>query len=642
MRTHLSPTRAALLLVLAVMLAGCDAHPSDNAVVGPGGSGPLANYSPDPEIHPDDSYFLAVVDQQGSTTVQSDIPITHPVTGVVSNELTVQHEPETQRVEGGYSYDGRIIQVLDQTDSMADPLTTPVNSTRRTRSVDDYVTRYDQFGQSQPTDHEYVQSAGFGGPSSEQVTDGLVIDAASVDALAELTATAEPLAPASGPRAAVKRVRPDEIQITNQLSSEDFAMGGAAKDGREPERRGESVRTFRRRGQKYVLEEEAITTTHRTGTTNIRQRQVSRVRLVRYHENARKDRERRERRRGRPQPTEWTVQQDVDNCVVGSPEPCEPPPPPEDPPPGEGTAPCPKATSGVNVLFQHGILSSGQAWWRMEPWIRCSFLTNSHATPSISWTPSIPVQRAELEWYLAPGTETVLIGHSNGGLVVRSLAQWAQVNAPGRVRGVITIDSPNRGAVVAINAQVAESFLMGLAGGAGMVFDLVGWHPFWEDDVPGSPFLIRTNNFSESFTRVGIQTHTPKRWVAWRIFWTPSYCVPESWCGERAVAARIQEKYDRHRHYARFWYRPWQSAPAGASMLVMNGLDAVWNSLTAPALLTTDGFIHGPGQVYPDAQRNRLINNGDSHVGATRSEFVRRELDAALAAPDLFAIPVRY
>ncbi len=83
----------------------------------------------------------------------------------------------------------------------------------------------------------------------------------------------------------------------------------------------------------------------------------------------------------------------------------------------------------------------------------------------------------------------------------------------------------------------------------------------------------------------------------------------------------------------------WQSIPAGAAMLAMNGLDGIWNALTAPGPLTTDGFIHGPGQVYPRADRNQLIRNGDSHVGVTRSPFVRDELQAALVDPSLFNLP---
>ncbi|HEY0024786.1 MAG TPA: hypothetical protein VGB24_17870 [Longimicrobium sp.] len=542
------------------------------------------------------------------------------------------HVPETQRIEGGYDAYGRIIQVLDQTDPLEDPLTTPVNLTRRTRSVGDYLTRYDAYRQPVSNELQAMQAVG-AGPSHEQITDGLVLEAAAIDTLDALSPAAEPLAAAAGPRAVIKRPRPDEIQITNGLAPEEIGLGRPAKNAEQVQQHGEVVRTFRRRGPRYVLEQVEVTTSHNSPAGRVRQRQVNRLRMLRFHENPQKDRERREKRGSRPARNTITPLS-FEICPDDG-SPCGPE---EEPPPAPPADPCPPAASGVNVLFQHGIRSSGDAWLRMDGWVRCGFQTNAHIRPSINWRPSIPSQREEVLPYLpTTGNQTILIGHSNGGLVLRSLAQWAEVNRPGSVRGVVTLDSPNQGAIVAINVQVLEVALFNI----GMVPDLLLWHPFYEDDVPYSPFLNRTNGFNESFTRVGIQTHTPKRWVAWRIFWTPSDCPPESSCGERAVARRIQEAYDRHRHYAQFWYRPWQLVPALAAILAMNGADATWHAFTAPGRIPSDGFIHGSGQVYPRAMRNRLIQNGDSHVGTTRSDFVWRELEAALGASDLFAVPIR-
>lgn len=637
---------SALLLVLTgTVLGACQDQPDENSLVGPENSHPSAYYAADSEIDQSDTYYLAEVVQEGSTTVETQGPITDPVTGEVSHQLTAHHETETQRVEGGYDHYGQIIQVLDQTDALADPLLTPVNLTRRTRSVEDQLTRYDEYRQPVANELAPVEMMGTGGPSHEQITDGLVLDAASVDALPELTPAAEPLVAAAGPRATIRRARPDEVQITNEIEPEEFGLGHPVKGANQPEQQGQVVRTYRRRGQKYLLEQVEATTTHKSATTRVRQRQVSRIRMLRFHENPQKDRQRREKRRGMARPTSMMPLGFEVICpmsVESTSETCEPPPPPPDDPPPPYEDPCPAVQSGPNVLFQHGILSDGSTWWRMDPWIRCSFQTNMHIRPSIDWRPSLPSQREEMRFYLpTAGAGTVLIGHSNGGLVSRSLAQWAQMHRPGSVRGVVTLDSPNKGAIVAVNIQIIEGVLFSLAGNAGIVFDLVSWHPFYEDDVPYSPFLIRTNGFDENFTRVGIQTHTPKRWVLWRIGWTPSDCTPESYCGERAVARRIQEKYDRHRHYARFWYRPWQSGPAVVAMTAMNGIDAVWHAFTAPHGFPSDGFIQGQGQVYPRANRNRLIQNGDSHVGVTRSPFVRQELESALADPSLFNVPIR-
>lgn len=484
-------------------------------------------------------------------------------------------------------------------------------------------------------------------PSHEQITDGLVLDAADVDALPDLSPAAAPLAAAAGPRATVRRPQPDEIQITNDIPPESFGSGHAA--GGE-QVKAQAVRTFRGRGQKYVLERVEVAVTRQSaGGTRVRERQVSRVRLLRYHENPHRDRERRERRRGRPAPTEMMPQEYQDECAVvmswsvGTATSCEPPPPPpeEEPP---GADPCPQVYSGVNVLFQHGFASGGSTWWRMDEWVRCEFQTNLHIRPTLDWVERIPAQRDELLPYLPPyGSGTVLVGHSNGGLVARSLAQWAQINAPGRVRGVVTLDSPNRGAIVAINMQVVEGIIGTLLLGTQWpVIDMMVWQPVWEDDTPFSPFISRTNDFDETFTRVGIQTHMSKRWSLFRIISnTLTECTPDSSCGERAVKRWMQERYDRHRHCSRFWYRPWQSLPALASMLAMNSMDAAWNGLTAPLGTPSDGLIHGPGQVYPRALRNRLIPEGDSHTGTTRSPYVWEELADTFEDRTLFSIPIR-
>lgn len=630
-------------LLAAALAAACDDLPDESPLMGPGSAGASASYAPDPAINPADTYYLAEIQQEGSTTVQSQTPITDPVTGAVSYQFTARHEPETQRVEGGYDYYGRIIQVLDQTDAILDPLLVPVNSTRRSRSVEDQVTRYDENRQVVPS--ETVQMTGIGGPSHEQITDGLVLDAAAVDALPELGPAAEPLAAAAGPHAAVRRSAPGEIQIANDIPPESLARDAAAGQGAAV--RARAVRTYAARGQKYVLERVEVTVDRQTAAARVHERQVSRVRLLRYHENPVRDRARRDRRRGRPVPTEMEPQSG--GCItplstgLGTAS-CELPPeepPPAEPPPAD---PCPQVNTGVTVLFQHGFASGGSTWERMDGWVRCEFQTGLHIRPSLNWFLPIPEQREQLRPYLPTyGSGTVLVGHSNGGLVARSMAQWAQTSLPGRVRGVVTLDSPNQGAIVAVNMQVLEyvigSTVFGIQWPA---LDVIAWHPVWEDDVPWSPFLHRTNGFDETFTRVGIQTHMPKRWSLARMAWSAaSPCMPESPCGERAVKRRIQEEYDRHRHYSRFWYRPWQSIPAAGAMLTMNGLDALWNGLTAPVGIPSDGFIHGPGQVYPRALRNQLIPVGDSHTGTTRSELVWFELRTALADLDLFAIPRR-
>lgn len=73
----------------------------------------------------------------------------------------------------------------------------------------------------------------------------------------------------------------------------------------------------------------------------------------------------------------------------------------------------------------------------------------------------------------------------------------------------------------------------------------------------------------------------------------------------------------------------------------MNGKDAAWNQITAPGPLPSDGFIDGPGQIYPRAQQDRLIREGDSHVGTTKSGYVWIQLREALQDDKLFNLKTR-
>lgn len=635
-------------LVLAACAVSACADTADPDPLGPQGAEARRVYDPyviDPEINQGDTHYVMEIVQEGSTAYTSPEPITDPATGTTSHDLTVQHETENQVVQAGYDASYRTIHVLDETTPQHDPTLRAVNTTRRTRSVDDALARYGAGGQWLPDDPAPVEPMRTANPSYEQITDGVVLDARALDTLAVLTIAAEPVARAAGPRASVSRTAPDEIQIVNQLD-DPAPRSASAPPGVLPPARGEHVRTYRRRGQTYVLEEVRLTA-ERDGANGgtVREYSLQKIRFVRLHENPARDRERRQRRARVPATSvpQSPLSYGEDNVVCPMSGDCVPP---DDPPPPPPTSPtCGGPVQGApEVVFQHGIFSSGATWWRMDEWARCRFATGRHVRPDLNWFRAIDAQRdelrSELPGDLQPGA--ILIGHSNGGLVLRSFAQWAQLNSPGLVQGVVTLDSPNQGAVIALNVKAAEYLLGGTVLGTSswIAFDM-GWHPFYDDDIPGSAFLLRTNAFNESFQRAGVQTHTPKRWVAWRILKTPSSCNPESGCGERAMAKHTQEVYDRHRHYSKFWYRPWQCLPALVNMEAMNAADGLWHALTTLPFHPSDGFIHGQGQVYPRALRNDLIRNGDSHVGVTRSPFVQETLEEILLDPRLFSLSLR-
>ncbi|HEX8393236.1 MAG TPA: hypothetical protein VF665_12900 [Longimicrobium sp.] len=571
--------------------------------------------------------------QQGSTTYETTTPVIDPVTDVPTTVWTVEHETETQRVESGYDALGRTIQVLLETTPVQDPVMRAVNISRRTRSVEDVITSYGYQGELL-TDFQPYQSARSGPqPSYSQITDGVVLDAEALDTMAVLSAQSPTLANSAGPRARARRVDPDRIEVLNELSPDVFGPATASAAARMGSR-GTYVRTWRRHGRAYLLERTELTSEWEA-QNGVRktERQVEHIRMVKLHQNARRDAERRARRVSETGSGGFTLaslgDQPGDNCVVG--QDC----PPDDPPPPPSND-CQPVPGGAHILHQHGINSDRHAFLQSGAWL-CTVAWERIQETTIDWRRRITSQRDELRDSIRPGMhDIILIGHSNGGLVTRSLAQWAQVNQPGLVRGVITLDSPNQGAIVAKNLAVANRLLGPGAAALGLGLRLMDEHPFYVDDVPNSAFLQSLNSFSENFVNVGIRTQTPKRWVAWRILATGE-CLPRTPC-ELAVVKRTQKRYDDMRHTAKVWYRPWHSIPAGIEQRAMNAFDRTWNALTAPDDIPGDGFIHTPGQYYPGARRNRLIENGDSHTGTTKSEHVFDALTDALHDQQLFGL----
>src|ERR1700722_5370059 len=100
-----------------------------------------------------------------------------------------------------------------------------------------------------------------------------------------------------------------------------------------------------------------------------------------------------------------------------------------------------------NVVFMHGLFSSGNTWNRMEPWLNQDFRFGSEITPSYSSTSSLSSQGTSLvsEISTVGGGNYILIGHSQGGLISRYAAQQYQIANSNHttVAGVVTVDTPN-------------------------------------------------------------------------------------------------------------------------------------------------------------------------------------------------------
>jgi pimeloyl-ACP methyl ester carboxylesterase len=322
--------------------------------------------------------------------------------------------------------------------------------------------------------------------------------------------------------------------------------------------------------------------------------------------------------------------------------------------------------TGANVVFQHGIFSSGQTWNRMVPWLKSDFQFKNVQTPSLNSTDPLSSQATSLIGLVeASGiTNNLVIGHSQGGLIARSVAQQNSA----LFYGVAELDSPNIGALIDYNgmqdidnALVYEFDNILYDAGCTSPYDApwcfiayVGGYygipvavsfgfdtavPVTTDLQIGSPFLNALNRTTESFPHVGISGHADKRWVLFRLAGDFACYPDDDTCGGRAVADYAEIAYDGLWGlwgYYTFICDPTQYDCADAAAQVMavindfDDLDNFWNDLTAGSD-SSDGIVQGASQTYPNATQNYVISGADSHVGVTRSPLDRAYLDTALS-----------
>lgn len=324
---------------------------------------------------------------------------------------------------------------------------------------------------------------------------------------------------------------------------------------------------------------------------------------------------------------------------------------------GGSTDPCAGADPYArNAVFQHGIFSNGGTWLRMYAWMQMDFYLGCALTPSLNSDNRLAIQANDLTSRLdATGRNGyLLIGHSQGGLISRYVAQ----RNPSLVSGVVTIGTPHHGAPITASDHTAV--LAGLLGvsalstfGCGSESVFLGCSrnvkfvafavPFlasfaakdgveaFKDLKPRSDFLQALNTPVESFPRVGIQ-HFPKRlWVEWRL-WGDRNDYPDRPYGGRSEAKRAEGVFLTNTACGVLGVLIGAGGTAGRCITRAGGMlatSALWNMMTAD-LGRTDGIVPGRSQIYPNALRNYDIPKGDSHVGETTSDKTRDKLRLAL------------
>ncbi|HEU0013598.1 MAG TPA: hypothetical protein VFQ45_07925 [Longimicrobium sp.] len=670
-RIALRPT--ALAAVCAVLgLAAC----RDESPVQPGPrlAAPAfpagINQPVDNAIDPSDTWVTYDATREHITYVSLAEPVVDAATVQPASEITLAQPAEVLHTEAGYDAYGTVRVNEYHQQPAQDPYEQPVDETRQIQVVGDQVTGHGYDGEvtvaAQESDVAEAPLGELGSLAGAQVTAGMIVDRQDVEYVSTNRVSAQRLGIPDVPGATtrVERMAGGRVLITTR-SAETLpahAPGPPESAGRQETR---VSRRYAPRRDKYVLEQLEVETRAETARGRMTVRQTTQLRNVTWSVNARKDAERRvlrERAQAAGAPAR-SLDGDlpVDNCPVDAPD-CTASDP-NDPPPdgGGGTPPPPSYDScegadpaGRDVVFQHGIYSSAATWGRMIPWMRSDFYLGCTLAPSLDSNARLEHQAGALKNRLWQTGRLgwVLIGHSQGGLISRHVAQ----RVGGYVHGVVTVGTPHHGAPItkasntavfgsmtAVTALAASGcsvrssfgcpklaqFASGITVLASYGFSLT--QPVFEDLKPGSAFQQELNSQPEGFLRVGIQHFPKKLWVEWRLLGDNLYGPDPQYGGPKWVKGANAAFLTNTACGVVGWLIGFTGTAARCATRAagMLATDLLWNFMTA-RWGKTDGIVPGSSQIYPNATENLSIPNGDSHVGETRSTHTRTRLRTAL------------
>ncbi len=694
MRTFNSPVRHLLVCAgAAAVLFGCQ-NDRSSSPVGPPADGPSGYIAPIrfDQIDPYDTHFSMEATAENSTSVSLVEPVYDAATGQLTYTLTFTAPNENLYLESGYDPYNRVRLNHYRASDGVNPETGITEESRTLKITGSSFTQYDAAGS--PISVEFPGDAVTFSPLTEigslqnvSITSGVIIDEKAVDPNAPRPASVEaaeddPLAYENGAHKVDRS--PDQLVITTffpEPGADGPATLSAQATSGAPNGSGKMVRSFRKQGNKYVLEEVNLTSDIKTNEGSFHTRSGLQIRKVKWYENKEKDKERKEKRTKE----RASVPRAPDPFAPGSPpspsalEPnyicpvstgeirplvCEPPPNDPNPPP-------PSNSTGQNIVFQHGLAAGGSTWNRMDPWLSSEFVFGTKLIPSLSSLSSLSSQATDLKSRV-DGTgksSFLLVGHSQGGLISREVAhRYVAAGQGSKVKGVITIGTPHVGANLARNTksavdgalrnQASRLFgscvskymsvscwigdqITGKVIGVATQYALDQSAPAASDLRPGSAFLNQLNAPYEPFTRVGIQSYSKKRFV-WMRLAGDLVANPEDTFGGRGLAKYTQWAYDG------FWgcgvvsifvLRPGWASWCISRARALDDTDRFWDRLTAPGD-RTDGIVQGSSQLYPNATRQYPISKGDSHLGENKSDLTRGVLRTTLDTE--FRVPRRY
>ena len=341
-------------------------------------------------------------------------------------------------------------------------------------------------------------------------------------------------------------------------------------------------------------------------------------------------------------------------------------------------------TGNVNLLYQHGFWSSGQTWCPGSYYQRLHFTVGNELRFTTSSGQYYETQAGQLGDSLTkyapsfPGPY-VLIGHNNGGLVSRFMAQTLNGD-PSLIRGVMSVSSPHGGvplanlrteqvaAAVAIPtaAYIGCSFIGSLACtsmaamagyGVGSIVGILApilvqsGNPVLSEMTTNAPFHPFINGRGNPTTVAGIRNTAWDRWTPVRLFGDNQHCNGVTIdCGDGG-GRNFVHSTDIAYHgavncaivgglLAIFWHPSATTAfTCGSIAAGMRAIDNQYHAISV-GNARGDGVVPEWSQYFPGAASNAQYraDDSDSHLGVTSSgRFTGIQMSNALVAS--FGVP---
>lgn len=321
------------------------------------------------------------------------------------------------------------------------------------------------------------------------------------------------------------------------------------------------------------------------------------------------------------------------------------------------------SSSGLTIVLQHGFFSDNRTWTRMRPWLETDMVIANLEARTTYWPNLYEDQAAELNQDLAGTVSSqgaVLIGHSNGGMISRSLARNPSIGGvgPANIRGVITIGTPHWGAPLAKHLKSINRLFRW---GDGVAILLCAWTdtagcqnfqyianstvaniftalagnvPVLSEMQPNSSYHSQVNSLPEdSFTKFGISSHMWTKWLPWRLY-GDAYCYEDSSCGGSHQVQKVDKIYHHDIKCSIIsgllinWTKAAKCAADAVFLRAVDNLYAHWTGWLG------DGIVPGWSQQYPNIPSTNLfvVEDGPAHWGETSDKRVGQRVENILNA----------